>query len=213
MLELNLPRQFNAAEYFVDRNVAEGRGNKSAIIHEDQQFTYEQVQEKVNRTANMLADLGVRMENRVMLLLRDTPEMIFSFYGAIKAGAVPIPSNILMKAPDFLYMLNDSRARVLIVDAVFLPEIEKIRSEAAFLKHVIVCNGEKHGYLDFADLLSQAGPEATAAATFVTANSAHKKLQTASTATDTNWAHAAATFILVIAKKQAASAVSRFIWN
>ncbi len=45
--------------------------------------------------------------------------MIYSFYGAIKAGAVPIPTNILMKAPDFLYMLNDSRAPVLIVDTVF----------------------------------------------------------------------------------------------
>ena len=165
MLVLNLPRQFNAAEYFVDRNVAEGRGDKIAIIHEDQQFTYRQVQENVNRTANLLADLGVRMENRVMLLLRDTPEMIFGFYGAIKLGAVPIPSNILMKAPDFLYMLNDSRARVLIVDHVFLPEIEKIRSEAAFLKHVIVCNGEGHGYPDFDDLLSNASTEAETAAT------------------------------------------------
>ena len=55
-----------------------------------------------------------------MLLLRDTPEMIYSFYGAIKTGAVPVPTNILMKAPDFLYMLNDSRAPVLIVDAAFL---------------------------------------------------------------------------------------------
>ena len=129
MLQLDLPRQFNAAEYFVDRNVAEGRGDKIAIIHEDQRFTYRQVQENVNRTANMLSDLGVRMENRVMLLLRDTPEMIFGFYGAIKLGAVPIPSNILMKAPDFLYMLNDSRAGVLIVDHVFLP-----RQGAAFAR-------------------------------------------------------------------------------
>ena len=112
MLELNLPRQFNAAAYFVDRNVEEGRGDKIAVIHENRQFTYRQVQQNVNRTANMLADLGVQMENRVMLLLRDTPEMIFGFYGAIKLGAVAIPSNILMKGPDFLYMLNDSRAAV-----------------------------------------------------------------------------------------------------
>ena len=165
MLELNLPRQFNAAEYFVDRNVVEGRGDKVAIIHEEQQFTYLQLQENVNRAANMLADLGVRMENRVMLLLRDTPEMIFGFYGAIRLGAVPIPANILMKAPDFLYMLNDSRAGVLIVDNVFLPEIEKIRSDASFLKHVVVCNGEGHGYSDFEDLMTKASPEAETAAT------------------------------------------------
>jgi benzoate-CoA ligase len=165
MQELNVPRQFNAAQYFVDRNVADGRGDKVAVIHEDDQFTYRQLQEKVNRAANMLADLGVRMEDRVMLLLRDTPEMIFGFYGAIKLGAVPIPSNILMKAPDFLYMLNDSRARVLVVDAAFLPEIEKIRPEALFLEHIVVCHGEGQGHLVFNDLLDSASPDAETALT------------------------------------------------
>ncbi len=122
MLELNLPRQFNAAEYFVDRNVAEGRGAKTAILFEDQAVTYDRLMENVNRTANVLTELGAGMESRVMLLLRDTPEMLYSFYGAIKAGAVAIPTNILMKAPDFLYVLNDSRAPLLIVDPVFLPQ-------------------------------------------------------------------------------------------
>jgi benzoate-CoA ligase family protein len=159
MLELNLPRQFNAAEYFVDRNVAEGRGSKTAILFEDQAFTYTQVSENVNRAANVLTGLGVGLETRVMLLLRDTPEMIFSFYGAIKAGAVPIPTNILMKAPDFLYMLNDSRALVLIVDAVFLAEIEKILDQAEFLKTVIVCGGGGHSHLGFDDLLARAGKD------------------------------------------------------
>ena len=115
MLNLNLPRQFNAAEYFVDRNVAAGRGGKTAILFEDREVTYTRLLENVNRVANGLTQLGVGMESRVMLLLRDTPEMIYSFYGAIKTGAVPVPTNILMKAPDFLYMLNDSRAPVLII--------------------------------------------------------------------------------------------------
>ena len=139
MLELNLPRQFNAAEYLVDRNVAESRGDKTAILFEDQVVTYAQLMENVNRVANVVRELGVGMEDRVMLLLRDTPEMLYSFYGAIKAGGVAIPTNILMKAPDFLYMLNDSRAPVLIVDPAFLPEIEKILDQAVFLKKVVVC--------------------------------------------------------------------------
>ena len=151
MLELNLPRRFNAAEYFVDRNVEEGRGEQTAILFEDEVYTYKRFLEKVNRTANVLTELGVGMENRVMLLLRDTPEMLFSFYGAIKTGAVPIPSNILMKAPDFLYMLNDSRAAVLIVDAAFLPEVEKILDQATFLKKVIVCGDTDHDHLSFDD--------------------------------------------------------------
>ena len=77
MLELNLPRQFNAAEYFVDRNVAEGRGDKTAILFEDQAVTYDQLMENVNRVASVLTELGVGMEERVMLLVRDTPEMLY----------------------------------------------------------------------------------------------------------------------------------------
>jgi benzoate-CoA ligase len=159
MLELNLPARFNAAQYFVDRNVDEGRGEQTAILYEDQAFTYRQFLENVNRMANVLTELGVGMENRVMLLLRDTPEMLFSFYGAIKTGAVPIPSNILMKAPDFLYMLNDSRAKVLIVDAVFLPEVAKILDQAIFLKNVIVCGDADHEYLSFDELLEKANTD------------------------------------------------------
>ncbi|MCJ7596599.1 MAG: AMP-binding protein, partial [Desulfobacterales bacterium] len=137
MLSLNLPRRFNAATYFVDRNVHEGRGGKTAIIYEDQTYTYQQFLENTNRAANMLKDLGVEMENRVMLLVKDSPEMLFSFYGAMKLGAVPITTNILMKSQDFLYVLNDSRARVLVVEASFLPEIEKILDQAAFLKEIV----------------------------------------------------------------------------
>ena len=165
MLELNLSRQFNAAEYFVDRNVAEGRGDKTAILFEDQAVTYDGLMENVNRVANVLVELGVGIEDRVMLLVRDTPEMLYSFYGAIKAGAVAIPTNILMKAPDFLYMLNDSRAPVLIVDAFFLPEVEKILGQAAFLKKVVVCGEQDHDHLDFNELLDKASPDFKAAAT------------------------------------------------
>jgi benzoate-CoA ligase len=165
MLELNLPRRFNAAEYFVDRNVAEGRGEQTAILFEDQAYTYRQFLENVNRMANVLTELGVGMEKRVMLLLRDTPEMLFSFYGAIKIGAVPIPTNILMKAPDFLYMLNDCRAAVLIVDAVFLPEIEKILDQAVFLQQVIVCGDVDHGHLSFDENLEKADTEVNVAET------------------------------------------------
>ena len=165
MLELNLPRQFNAAEYFIDRNVAAGRGGKTAILYEDQNISYRELSENVNRAANGLINLGVGMESRVLLLLRDTPEMIYSFYGAIKAGAVALPTNILMKAPDFLYMLNDSRAPVLIVDAAFLPEIEKILDRAVFLKNVVVCGEQDHSYFSFNQLLADAATEFKAAPT------------------------------------------------
>ncbi|MBC8443697.1 MAG: benzoate-CoA ligase family protein [Deltaproteobacteria bacterium] len=159
MLELNLPRRFNAAQYFVDRNVDESRGDRTAILFEDSAYTYKQLMENVNRSANMLAGLGVVMEQRVMLLLQDSPEMIFSFYGAMKLGAVPIPTNMLMKSDDFLYVLNDSRSVVLLVDARFLPEIEKISDQARFLKQIVVVGGSDHPHLNYDDLASRAGVE------------------------------------------------------
>ena len=139
---LNLPEEFNAADYFVDRNVREGRGDKVAVLCEDRSFTYQQVQENVNRFGNALKSLDVRMEERVALLLLDTECYPQAFFGSIKIGAVPVCLNTLNRSKDFEFYLNDSRARVLVVDALLLDQIEPIRGNLRFLKHVIVANGK-----------------------------------------------------------------------
>lgn len=159
MLNLNLPTDFNAAHHLVDRHVAEGRGDRPAILFEDEIHTYDQLRRQVNRAGHMLKALGVEMETRVMLLMGDSPRMVFSFLGAIKLGAVPIPTNVLMKSQDFLHVLNDSRAKVLIVDSVFLPEIEKILDQAFFCQHVVVTGGEDHDHLRFEALTDDAPTE------------------------------------------------------
>src|SRR5438105_1365666 len=103
--ELGIPETLNVATYFVDRNVAEGRGGLTAIECGDQQISYLELLQQVNRTGNALRDLlGVRPEERVLLLLLDTPEFAYAFFGAIKIGAVPIPTNTLLKAPDYQYL-------------------------------------------------------------------------------------------------------------
>lgn len=140
--KLNLPETFNAADYFVDRNVREGRGEKVAILCEDRTFTYGQVQEAVNRFGNALKSLDVRMEERVALLLLDTEVFPQAFFGAIKIGAVPVCLNTLNRAKDFEFYLNDSRAQVLVVDALLLEQIEPIRANLRFLKKIIVTNGD-----------------------------------------------------------------------
>jgi len=111
-----LPDTFNAASWFVDRNVAEGRGPKVAIECGDQRITYAEVLEHVNRAGNMLRhQFAVRIEERIVLLLLDGPEFIYTFFGAVKIGAVPIPTSTLWKPADYEYVLNDSRARVVVV--------------------------------------------------------------------------------------------------
>jgi benzoate-CoA ligase family protein len=135
-----LPDTLNAASWFVDRNVEEGRGAKVAIECGDEHVTYAEVLERVNRAGNMLRDqFDVRIEERIVLLLLDGPEFIYTFFGAIKIGAVPIPTSTLWKPADYEYVLNDSRARVVISSEALLPQLEAIpRERLRYLKHVIV---------------------------------------------------------------------------
>src|SRR5262249_9765038 len=128
-LVITLPDAFNAATYFVDRHVAEGRGSKVAIECGDQLVTYHELLHRTNRAGNALRNLGVRQEERILLLLLDAPEFLYSFFGAIKIGAVAVPVSTLAKAQDYEYMLNDSRARVVIVHDTLLPLILPIPHE------------------------------------------------------------------------------------
>ena len=107
--------KYNATNLFVDRHIHEGRGDKVAIYYLDQQITYSEVHEKVNQTGNALKDMGIGLEDRVMLLLLDCPEFAYSFFGAMKIGAVPVPTNTLLKPEDYKFLLNDSRAKVIMV--------------------------------------------------------------------------------------------------
>jgi 4-hydroxybenzoate-CoA ligase len=163
---LNLPEVFNAAEYFVDRNVADGRGDKVAVVCQERSLTYAQIQTGVNRFGNALRSLGLRMEDRVALLMLDTEKYPQAFFSAIKIGAVPICLNTLMRPKDYTYFLNDSRARVLVIDAALLPVIAEIRTLFTFLKHIIVANGQgQEDDLSFETLIADQPDTLTAAPT------------------------------------------------
>jgi benzoate-CoA ligase len=147
---------FNAAEYFVDRHVREGRGERIAIECEEQRVTYSQLSERVNRLGTALREvLDVRMEERVLLLLPDIPEFAYGFFGAIKIGAVPVPVNTLLRPNDYEYLLNDTRARVVVTSESQLPLIRQIpRERLAFLQTIIVVGTAPEGTLSFSGLLA-----------------------------------------------------------
>jgi len=151
--DLGVPDTFNVATHFVDRHVADGRGDHVAIECGDDRITYRDVLRNVNRLGSALRDqFGVRPEERVVLLLVDGPEFVYSFFGAIKIGAIPVPLNTLWKPADYQYVLRDSRAAVIIVSEALLPKIEQIpASERRTLKHIVVV-GDAHS--KFSDLLA-----------------------------------------------------------
>lgn len=139
-----LPEEFNAAAYFIDRHIAEGRGQKIAIECEGRQVNYQQLHQRVNQVGNALKKLGVRREERVLLLLLDTPQFAMSFFGAIKIGAVPVPVNTLLKPADYEFLLNNSRARVAIVSHSLFPNIQAIpRERLPYAETFVVAGGKQ----------------------------------------------------------------------
>lgn len=129
----------NAAAWFVDRHLDEGRADSIAIECGDRRLTYRDLQEQVNRAGSGLRDeLGVRPEERVALLMLDGPEMIAAFFGAIKIGAVPIPLNTRWTAPEYEYVLRDCGARVIILSGALRAEATKAIRACSSVRHVVV---------------------------------------------------------------------------
>ena len=161
-MNLHLPDIYNAATTFVDENIAQGRGGKVAIYYQNRKITYQEVFENVNRTGNALKDLGIEIENRVLVILPDSPEFAYCFFGAIKIGAVAVPINPWMFAKDYEYLINDSRARAIVVHQSTLPEIEKIWHKTPYLKHILVVGKAQGKALPYETLIGQASDELAA---------------------------------------------------
>jgi len=165
---IDLLQLFNVATYFVDRNIHEGRAQNIAIECGDELVTYEQLLERTNRAGNALRNLGVRSEERVLLLLLDSPEFLYSFFGAIKIGAVAVPVNTQAKPHDYEYILNDACARVAIVSETLLQQLEAIpRQNLHHLREIIVVGDANpaSSYPRLSDLMNAASPDLTAAPT------------------------------------------------
>jgi acyl-CoA synthetase (AMP-forming)/AMP-acid ligase II len=134
---MNWNPEFNVATSFVDRNVLEGRARRTAIECGDEKVSYEQLLDRTNRAGNVLLQLGVRAEERVLLMLLDTPEFLYCFFGAIKIGAVAVPVNTLLKPDEYEYLFNTARARVAVVSESLLPLLESIgRERLRFLQEI-----------------------------------------------------------------------------
>ena len=137
-----LPERYNAAETFIDshRSVRE---SSIAIRCQGKSVSYGEVASNVDRCGNALRELGIGLEQRVVILCLDSPAFVYAFFGAIKIGAVPVPTNTLLTSRDLAYILNDSRAVAVVVSAPLLPKVLEIRAAAPRLKHVIVAGGEE----------------------------------------------------------------------
>ena len=120
--------RFNFAQHLIERNAQ--RASKTAFIDDAGRVSYGEFAERVRRTAAALLALGVRREERVLLLMHDCSDWPASFLGAMYAGIVPVAVNTLLTADDYAYMLRHSRAQVALVSAALLPALQAALEKA-----------------------------------------------------------------------------------
>lgn len=146
-----IAKKYNASYLFIDEKVDNGFGQEIAVYYQDQQITYKQLQERVNQFGNVLKQLKVDMEQRILLVCYDSPEFIASFFGAIKIGAVPIPVNTNMQSHDYEYFLNNSRSKVLVIQKDMWDLIKEHRPNFKYLEHIIVISDQPVNEADVKD--------------------------------------------------------------
>ncbi len=155
------PRRYNAAVEFVDSHVEMGRGHRRALIDSSGAHSFAELAELVNRAGNMLLEMGVRPEQRVLLCMPDCVELAALFWGGIKAGIVMVPLNTLLTTDDYRYIIDDSRARALVVSAGLLAAFEPLVEQ---IETVIVAGGAAD-HPDLGRALAQAPDELAPAPT------------------------------------------------
>src|SRR5690348_3510004 len=160
-----IPREYNFAADILARNLDAGRGGKAAFIDHSGSHSYGALAERVERFGHALRSLGIRREERILICLTDTIDWPTAFLGAIKAGVVAVPVNTLLTEDDYAFMLEDSRARLLVVSEELLPKFKKGIGAAGDLGHVIVSGDNAQGHLRFADVLAGAKTEPVMAQT------------------------------------------------
>ncbi len=130
--------RYNLVDDFVDRHIREGRGGKVAIISEGRTWAYAQTCEQVNRVGNGLRELGVQEGQRVLLLVPDCPEFVAAYFGAIKIGAVAVPTNTALRPSDYAYFMDESEAAALIVHSSLYPQVEPVLAQRKKLRCVTI---------------------------------------------------------------------------
>jgi benzoate-CoA ligase family protein len=134
----DIPRRFNLASHFVDGNIEADRGHLTALLTGDRAVSYAELAVLVNRVGNVLLDLDVRPEERVLLALADGVEFVAAWYAALKIGAVTAEAYTFLPAKDHAYYLDYTRAGVVVVDASTLEVVREARQGGRWLRHLLV---------------------------------------------------------------------------
>ena len=136
------------ASTLLDRNLEAGRAGKTAFLTADGAVTYGELTSLTAAVASYLIDLDVEREQRVLMILDDSPAFPATFLGAMRIGAVPVPVNPMDRVDNYVYYLDDSYARVLVVEGSLLDALEP-ELDARLGLHVLVVDGDPGPHASF----------------------------------------------------------------
>ena len=148
---MEFPERFNMADYFLYHNVEEGRESKTCLYYRDETYTYGDAVRMSNRAGNALRECGVEIEDRVLIVLPDCPEFVWTWFGASRVGAVITMVNPLLPAEDYRYYLDYTRARTAVVHESLLKNFEEAARGACYLRNALVVGAERGGFLSFGE--------------------------------------------------------------
>jgi benzoate-CoA ligase len=164
-MTVEFPERFNMADYFLYHNLEEGRADKTCLYFEDETYTYADTARMANRAGNALRALGAGVEDRVLIVLPDCPEFVWTWFGASRAGAVITMVNPLLPATDYEYYLEYTRARVAVIHESLLENFTQAARTAKYLKNVLVVGRERGTFQSFAEVVGALSDELTPADT------------------------------------------------
>jgi benzoate-CoA ligase family protein len=129
---------FNAASYLTSARVEAGDGDRVAVRHPRGTLTYSQLTAEVRRVAAGLTAIGVRPEERVMLVMVDDVELLTGILAAMHVGAVAVPCSTMLTGGELATLVTDSRARVLLGSTEFAANVEAAAAHAPDLRHAVL---------------------------------------------------------------------------
>jgi acyl-coenzyme A synthetase/AMP-(fatty) acid ligase len=152
---LEIPEKLNMARLMVDFWAENGRAEDVAVYYLDQKITYGELKDLSNRFANALHKMGLAKGDRYIIRTPNQPEYMIAFLGGQKIGAVPIPTNIMLREGELEHIINNSESVAAVTTAKYTPAIENIRPKCRTLKRVIVVGEAKGNQVLFEDLLRE----------------------------------------------------------
>ena len=156
-------KRFNSTEELLGKAVAAGRGDRTAVLFEDQRITYGQLLTQASKFASALRELGVKEGDRVVLRTPNIPPALVANFAILKLGAVCTPTSPLFSRHEIAHVANDSEAVAIIVSAALLGEVEGAKENFETIKHIIVVGGDAaevkaKGFLAYGELVQGGNP-------------------------------------------------------